>query len=114
MSGGHKSFDERVRLLERARSRAPRGHVQVAGPDGLVFAKKRRATPTVSARGVLYLIFGFILFKSIAMAQFGPAGYEQRLDELKQGTLIEQVGAVLMQPDRISAGLAIQIAPFLR
>lgn len=114
MSGGHKSFDERVQLLERARSRAPRGRIQVAGPDGLVFAKKRRATPAVSVRGAFYMVFGFILFKSIAMAQFGPGGYDQRVDDLKQGTMIEKVGAVLMQPDRISAGLAVQIAPFLR
>ena len=114
MLGGHKSFEDRVELLQRARRKVPRGHVQVAGPDGLVFAKKRRNTPAVSLRGLLYLVFGLILFKAIAIAQFGPSGYVQRLDGLKDGTLIEQAGAVLMQPDRMSVALAMHIGPFLR
>ena len=114
MLGGHKSFDQRVQMLERARQKAPKGHVQVVGPDGLIFTKKRRSTPAFSPRGVVYLLFGFALFKAIAMAQFGMVGYTDRVAALKGGTLIEQVGAVLMQPDRISAALAAQIAPFIR
>lgn len=114
MSGGHNSFERRVQMLERTRRKAPKGHLRMAGPDGLVFAKKRRATPTVSVRGLLYLVVGLALFKAIAMAQIGPSGYADRVAALEEGTLIEQAGAFVMQPDRISTALAVKIAPFIR
>lgn len=114
MLGGSKSFDKRVKVIERTHRRAPKGRVQVVGPDGVVFSKKRRAMPSISFKGILYLLLGLALFKAIAMAQFGAASYNERVEALRQGTVIEQAGAWIMQPDRFSAIIAAQIAPFIR
>ncbi|MDQ2091877.1 hypothetical protein NO357_18395 [Marimonas arenosa] len=101
-------------MIERAHRRAPKGRGQIVGPDGLLVVRKRRSAPAISPRGVLYLLFGFILFKSIALAQFGESGYMERINGLQSGTLVEKAGALVMQPDRFSIGLAKQIAPFIR
>lgn len=114
MLGGQKSFHDRVQMLERAHDRGPKGRVNVVGPDGLIIAQKRRSTPKVPLRGLMYLVVGFALFKAIALAQIGVTGYSERIGALKEGTLLEQAGAVLMQPDRISMAIAAQIAPFIR
>lgn len=114
MLGGHNSFERRVQMIDRANRKAPKTRTNFVGPDGLVITRRRRSTPAVSPRGVLYLLCGFVLFKAIAVAQFSEAGYTERVEKLKAGTLIEQAGAVILQPDRFSVALGKNIAPFIR
>lgn len=40
------------------------------------------------------------------MASLGDQDYSVRLAELQQGTIVDRLGAVLMQPDPLSKSLA--------
>ena len=115
MVGGHKSFDTRVKLIGTAHRRAPKKRQAiVVGADGQISARRKRKVPSLPIKGVLYLFLGLALFKSIALAQFGLPGYSERIEALRQGTIVEQTGAVVMQPDRVSVAIASLVAPYLR
>lgn len=114
MFGAKDSFDKRLVRVEKTRLRKGDGYVPVVGPDGLVVVRKRRGGFNIPLRGMLYLLAGFILFKSIALAQFGNSGYEERLDILRQGTAVEQAGAFILQPDRASIWVSDLIRPIIR
>ncbi|MDU8928675.1 hypothetical protein RXV86_14885 [Alisedimentitalea sp. MJ-SS2] len=114
MLGGQKSFDKRLHGINKAHRRAPKRAAYVVNANGTIAARRTRKGPNISIKGILYLALGLALFKSIAMAQFGLPVYTERVEALRQGTFVEQAGAVVMQPDRISILIAGQIAPYLR
>ncbi len=116
MLGGSKSFDQRLRVIEKAHRRGGRkAYMPIAASDGIVVLRKPQSRLSkLPLKGVFYLVLGFALFKGIAIAQYGPQGYENRVQEMREGTMVEQAGAWFMQPDRISVFLGAQIAPHLR
>lgn len=114
MLGGSDDFDKRVRLIERARRNGRKGEIRIVGAEGLVITQRRRGLPSIPFRGLAYIFFGFVLFKSIALAQIGMQGYLERVEALKQGTVVEQAGAFLMKPDAASVWMAGKIAPLIR
>lgn len=116
MSDEFMDFDKRLTRIDRAHRRVARGasYAPVVGPDGLIVVRPRRSGPNVPVKGLLYLVLGFCLFKSVAIAHFGAAGYADRIDEMKQGTVFEQAGAWALQADGVSTRIASTIAPFIR
>jgi hypothetical protein len=114
MIGAKSNFDERLHKIERSGRRSAKGYAPVVGPDGLIIVRRRRSGPNVPLRGLLYLACGFILFKSIALAQFGAQGYDDRLASMQEGTIVEQIGAWTMQADPVTLWVADKLRPFLR
>ncbi|MCF3593164.1 hypothetical protein LZG00_04055 [Rhodobacteraceae bacterium LMO-12] len=114
MLGAKNSFDERLHRIGRSGRRPKKAYTPVVGPDGLIVVRRRSSGPKVPVRGLIYLACGFILFKSIALAQFGAQGYEDRLAMLSEGTAVEKVSAWVMQADRATLWVADKIRPFLR
>lgn len=115
MLGGSNSFDQRVAVLKKAHRKGRRVYVPIAGPDGVVYVRKPQSKfANLPFRGVLLLVVGLALFKGLAIAQFGAVGYDERLSALREGTVIEQAGAWVMQPDRVSLFFAAKIGPHLR
>ncbi|RKF14214.1 hypothetical protein D6850_12150 [Roseovarius spongiae] len=94
--------------------RMANGYVSKVGRDGLiVFRPKRRKRP-VPVRGLMLLVVGVLCFKGLIMAQYGNAIYDARVADLRTGTTVEQVGALIMQADPISQFIAERAAPLFR
>ncbi len=116
MSDEFKDFDNRLTRISRTRRRGVRGpsYEPVVGPGGVILVRPRRSGPSIPLKGLVFLVLGFCLFKSVAIAHFGASGYADRIDEMKQGTVFEQAGAWALQPDRVSTRIAATIAPFIK
>ncbi len=115
MFGAKNSFDDRLHRIKRSGRRVKKkGHGPVVGPDGLIIVRRRKSGRNVPIRGLIYLTCGFILFKAIALAQFGAQGYNERLTIMQEGTAVEQASAWVMQADRVTLWVADKIRPLLR
>ncbi|MDQ2093721.1 hypothetical protein [Rhodalgimonas zhirmunskyi] len=106
-------FDKRVRRVARKHQRMANGFTPVVQRDGLISVRPRRVAPRVPIKGLFLLIAGFVLFKAVAIANVSLPTYEERLDMLRAGTVFEQAGAFLLQPDQLSVALGAQLAPLL-
>ena len=107
-------FDERLRRLERKHRAMSRGYTTRMLPDGLIIAKPKRTQVRISGRSILLFVLAFIAFKGFLVPNLGVMGYEERLDRLNNGTLVEKAGAFVMQIDPLTQFAAEQIGPILR
>jgi len=119
MVGANNSFDKRLNRIglsghRRSSGRTLKnGYVPMVGPDGLIVVRRRKRGPSIPFRGLIYLAFGFILFKAVALAQFGEDGYNGRLETMSEGTAVEQASSWVMQADRVTLFVASKIRPIL-
>lgn len=109
-------FHARVRTLGRKHRAMAKGSTAQLRQDGLIVVrpKRRRTRRRYPLRSFALLIIGFFAFKGFMLASMGDAGYDDRLTRLGEGTALEQVGALVMQPDRVSALFAIAWSGVLR
>ena len=54
------------------------------------------------------------MFKGLILAHLGEGTFETRLAQLSQGSVVEQAGAFIMQPDAVSMAIAQQVRPFVK
>ncbi|WP_323785647.1 hypothetical protein [Thalassovita sp.] len=114
MADTFREFDKRLSRIDRKRSRMKRGYVTVVGRDGLIVTKPRRARRRLPLRGILLLVLGFVGFKAILLAHLGFGIYQDRVESLQGGGLVEQAGAIVMAPDPVSEFMAIRLRPYLK
>ncbi|WP_294614647.1 hypothetical protein [Roseovarius sp.] len=114
MSDAFQGFDTRLKAIDEKRARMGRGYVGRVGKDGLIVFRPKRRKGGFPLRGVVYLAAGFIFFKAVIIAHVGASLYQERLAQLAEGSVVEQAGAAVMQPDAVSAMLAGKLRPFLR
>jgi hypothetical protein len=69
--------------------------------------------PRFPLKGLLAVLFLGFLFKGFLFAYLGEAAYGERVATLKGGSVLEQAGAWVMQPDPITALAADGIALIL-
>lgn len=104
----HAAFDRRLRALSRKHDRMARGIVYRMGRDGLITAHPRPLAPRFPLKALMGLVFAALDFKIVLFGLIGPEVYEARLAHLRAGSLVEQAGAWLMQPDGVTrAGAAV-------
>lgn len=97
-------FNRRVRRIEQA-------HVEgfgfeASGALGRSHYRPRRRMRLPLMGPVLMLVVIVVVLKAAIQAQLGPDLYQAKVDRLWQGSALEQVGAVLMQPDPLSLRVA--------
>ena len=113
----HDHFVERLTALGRKHSQMSRGYTTRVDKDGLLVATPRRRQ-LLPGTGVLKLVMlmliGFLSFKSFAVAAYGPVTYNERLQKLENGTVIEQVGAKALAIDPVTDAVAKTVGPMLR
>jgi len=114
MSDATRDFHARLRRIDNHHARLGRGYVGKIRSDGLIIFKPRHRRPSVSVRGLLYLVLGFVFFKAVVLAHLGGASYDARIAQLAQGNVLEYAGAVIMQPDPASRWMAGYLATVLR
>jgi hypothetical protein len=102
MSESHLNFEQRLRRLERKHAALAGGFVTQVQSDGLVVIRPKRLRASFPLRPVLLFIAAFFLFKGFLLAQLGEVTYDDRVAKLRDGTAVEQVGALLMQKDPVA------------
>ncbi len=114
MSDAFRDFDNRLRRIDRSRVKLSGGYVSVVGRDGLIMLRPRRKRVTLPLRGLVLLLAGGIGLKAMMLVGLGAPVYQDRVDGLRDGTVIEQAGAWVMQADPLTVLLAEQINQYRR
>ena len=99
MAQANVPFDKRLKRIVRRHDRMARGVVKTVNADGLIVARPRIYTPRFPLKGLLVLIVAGFVFKGFLFAYLGEAAYADRVASLKQGSVMEQAGAWVMQAD---------------
>ena len=107
-------FDRRMRRISKRQSKLSQGYTTKVNPDGLVVAKPQRRSFRGTLRGLVILFAVMMIFKAVLYAQLGAGAYETRVDNLKQGTMVEQAGAWVMTPDPVTVWISSKIASLVR
>ena len=113
----HDHFIERLSALGHKHAQLSRGYTTRVGKDGLLVAtpKRRQFLPGAGVlKIVMLMLIGFLSFKSFAVAAYGPVTYNERLQKLENGTVIEQIGAKALAIDPVTDAVAQTVAPMMR
>ncbi len=103
MAQANVPFDKRLKRIVRRHEKMSNGVVKSVNSDGLIVARPRVFRPRFPLKGlIVVLVLGFI-FKGFLLAYLGDEGYAERVARLQGGTLMEQAGAWVMQPDPATA-----------
>lgn len=95
----------------RRASRYERGYARGQGFEALgalgraAFRSRQRRTVPLVAR-ILMLLSICLLMKAAMLLQLGPDLYAERVDKMRAGRLVAQIGAVFLQPDPLSSLVA--------
>lgn len=109
------SFHSRLRALGRKHAAMSNGVTTHIRADGLIVVQpRRRPRRGFPLRGTVYLIAGFFAFKGFLLASMGPVTYQERVQSLADGTVIEKAGAKAMQIDPLALMISEMIGPILR
>lgn len=114
MAQAHVPFDKRLKRIVRRHEKMANGVVKTINPDGLIVARPRMYKPRFPLKGLVVLLALGFLFKGFLLAYLGDANYADRVASLQQGTVMEQAGAWVMQPDPATALIAQGIQNVLR
>ncbi len=101
-----KQFDHRVGNISKAHARAAKGISYRISQSGLIEARPRVFRPKLPIKGIATIAVSLLAFKAFLLAYLGPRVYQQRVDLLNEGTLVEQAGAWALQPDRVTEFVA--------
>ena len=63
-------------------------------------------------RPAVVFVSVILLFKSVLLAAIGEQAYAEKLVGLRQGDIVEQVGAFIMAVDPLTSTLAAILAPY--
>lgn len=107
-------FQKRLRSLDRKNRAMERGFTTQLRADGLLVVKPKRRVYGVSLRSVVLFLAAFICFKGFALSQVGQVTYDAKVAELAQGTVVEQLGALVMQSDPVSEFVATHLRNFIK
>jgi len=107
MANANLQFDKRARKIVKGHNRrAANGAVLRMNSDGLIEARPRRRGPRFPLKGLVLLVGAGMLFKGFLLAYLGGIAYSERVGLLAEGTIVEQAGAWIMQPDPVTVQLA--------
>ena len=108
MAQANVPFDKRLKRIVRRHEKMANGVVKTVS-----VARPRLYKPRFPLQGlIIVLLLGFI-FKGFLLSYLGDAGYADRLALLQQGSVMEQAGAWIMQPDPATVFFAQSIGNIL-
>lgn len=113
MAQAHVPFDKRLKRIVRRHDRMARGVVKTVNADGLIVARPRLYKPRFPLKGLIVLIAAGFIFKGFLFASLGETAYAERVASLRDGTVMEQAGAWVMQADPATALVAEGIKAIL-
>jgi hypothetical protein len=107
-------FDRRMRRINRRHSKLSHGYVTSINDDGLVVARPKRRSSGATLRGLLLILIVVTIFKGFLHANLGEAAYQDRIEKLAGGNMVEQAGAWAMTADPVTLWLSKTIASLVR
>lgn len=99
MAQANVPFDKRLKRIVRRHERMSNGVVRTVNADGLIVSRPRVYRPRFPLKGLVAILITGFLFKGFLFAGLGEEAYAQRVGVLEQGSVVEQAGAWVMQPD---------------
>ncbi|WP_028028635.1 hypothetical protein [Gemmobacter nectariphilus] len=104
-------FNKRVTRIRKA-------HVdgfgfEAVGTLGRSSYRPRRRLRLPVTGPVLVVVSVTVILKAAILAQLGGDHYQSKVDRLWSGNLLEQAGAVLMQPDPLTLWVADRLSPLV-
>lgn len=112
MAGTYSEFDKRLRTIQQRNQKKRHGSNYRVGADGLIAMHPRKRSPRFPIKGIALLVAAGFAFKVFLYMNLGGATFEQRVSELANGTLVEQAGAWIMQPDPVTLMIVDQLRPY--
>lgn len=107
MTKQHDMFDERYRRVLKRHRQLSRGYVTKIEKSGVIVHKPIHHIREAVSFSALLLPFGILfVLKAAIVTVLGEEGYRQQVDLLREGGFVEQMGAVFMQIDPITAPLS--------
>jgi hypothetical protein len=113
MTTERTAFRKRLRRLVRQHEALSHGYETRIRRDGLLIVTPKRQSRGVSLTAIVTFLGLFLVLKAVLVAQIGLQGYEDRVFLLQSGTVVERIGAMIMQVDPVTAYLADIIRPLL-
>ncbi len=107
-------FDRRMRRISRRQSKLSHGYVTAVTDDGMVIAKPKRRGNKGALRGFVLIVAVLILFKGFLHAQLGAVAYQDRVDALTAGSVVEQAGGWVMTADPLTLWLSDTLGSLVR
>ncbi|WP_412509188.1 hypothetical protein [Roseovarius sp. SYSU LYC5161] len=114
MTDSYQGFDARVKNIGRKRARLSKGYVSQITDDGLIVFRPKKRKFEFPLRGLTFVVIGFLVLKGVILAHVGTPLYQERVAALRDGMLVERVGAMVMQLDPVSESIGGKLRPFLR
>lgn len=106
MAQAHVPFDKRLKRIVRRHDKMSNGVVRTVTSDGLIVARPRMYKPRFPLKGLLVVLALGFFFKGFLFAYLGELSYVERVATLQGGTVMEQAGAWVMQPDPATVMIA--------
>ncbi|MGJ8605726.1 MAG: hypothetical protein ACSHXH_16535 [Marivita sp.] len=100
-------FDERYRKVLKRHRQLSRGYVTKLEKNGVITHRPNRQIRDAFSFSMIFLPIGVLFFlKACIVTLLGEEGYVQQVEVLRNGGFVEQMGALIMQIDPITAPLA--------
>lgn len=77
--------------------------------DGLEVARVKSTKRWLPVWHIIFFVYLALLIRLVVMADMGPSGYAQRINQLKEGNVLERMAATVMEMDPVSQALAGKI-----
>ena len=107
MSKQQDLFDERYRKVIERHRQLSRGYVTKLDRNGIVAHFPISHVREAFNFSALLLPFGILFFlKACIVTVLGREGYVQQVGLLREGGMVEQIGAIFMQMDPITSVLS--------
>lgn len=107
-------FGARIKNVQRKHLRMARGDDAKVGRDGLIVFRPKRRKAGLPLRWIVVALAGGIVFKGLIIANLGAAAYGDRIEALRAGSVVEQIGATVMQPDPASLYISAKLSPIFK
>lgn len=99
-------LDKRLARVVRNHERMRRnGVVHKVGKDGLIRSRGRLVRPRFPIKGAILAVALLMAFKALLFATLGSGAYEERVETLRSGSMVEQAGAMIMQSEPVTTTL---------
>lgn len=99
MAQARVPFDKRLKRIVRRHEKMSNGVVRTVNSDGLIVTRPRLYKPRFPLKGLIVVLALGFLFKGFLFAYLGEVAYVERVASLQSGSVMEQAGAWVMQPD---------------
>lgn len=105
---GSQNLEKRLTRIEVQRRKLARGAVYSVNQDGLIIARPRRRAMRSPLRFLFLCLLGVMAYKALLFASLGAVTYNDRVAKLEEGTIVERMGAWVMQADSATIWFATE------